>query len=236
MEGYFYITKNLTNGKFYYGSGTVGNEKTYFGSNANLDKARKKYGDENFEHIPLKYFKTRKEAFEFEDRFLKLYKISAIPDSYNMKDSGRGGWTTKNYTPEKLEEYKNKLSSSRKGRIVTQETRKKISQSLKGKFSGNLLKMKESIKKLWNDPNSVYNSDEYRNKLSEAAKGRIFSDEAKNKISKANTGGKNGRSIKIEIDGKIFETRRSAAIEYNMSDTAVSKRCKSMNFPNWKFI
>jgi group I intron endonuclease len=235
MEGYFYITKNLINGKFYYGSSTVG-KKNYFGSNVNLDKARKKYGDENFEHIPLKYFKTRQEAFEFEDRFLKLYKISKIPDSYNMKDSGRGGWTTKNYTPEQLEEYKNKLSSSQKGRIVSLETREKISQSNKGKFSGNLLKMKESIKKLWKDPNSIYNSDEYRNKLSESQKGRIFSDETKNKISKANSGGKNGMSIKIEIDGKIFETRRSAAIEYNISDTAVSKRCKSKNFPNWKFI
>lgn len=236
MEGYFYITKNLINGKFYYGSGTVGNEKTYYGTSSNLDKARKKYGDENFEHIPLKYFETRKEAFDFEDRFLKLYKISKIPTSYNMKDSGRGGWTTENYTPEQLIKYKNKLSSSQKGRIVTLETREKISQSNKGKFSGNLLSMKESIKKLWEDPNSIYNSDEYRNKLSESHKGKVFSDETKNKISKANSGGNNGMSVKIEIDGKIFETRRLAAKEYNISDTAVTKRCNSKNFPNWKII
>jgi hypothetical protein len=235
MKGYFYITKNLINGRFYYGSGTVGN-KNYYGTNVNLDLARKKYGDENFEHIPLKHFETRQEAFDFEDRFLKLYKISKIPASYNMKDAGKGGWTTQNYTSAQLIKYKNKLSNSQKGRIVTIETRNKISQSNKGKFYGNILTMKESIKKIWDDPNSIYNSEEYRNKLSESHKGRVFSNETKDKISKANSGSNNGMSIKIEVDGKIFETRRSAAMEYNISDTAVTKRCKSENFPEWKII
>lgn len=236
MIGYFYITKNLINGKFYYGSGTVGNEKKYYGSNSNLDKARKKYGDENFEHIPLKYFETREEAFIFEDRFLKLFKISKNPMSYNMKDSGKGGNTIENYTEAQLIEYKNKLSLSRKGKIVKLETREKIRKSNKGRIIGDRLKMKDSIKKLWKDPNSVYNSDEYRNKLKESRKGHIFTDETRNKISVANSGEKNGMAIKIEIDGKIFSTRRSAAIEYNISDTTVSKRCKSEKFPNWKFV
>jgi hypothetical protein len=234
MGGYFYITKNLINGRFYYGS-AKSDAKNYYGTNTFVQLARKKYGDENLEHIQLKHFATRKEAFDFEDRFLKLYKISKISASYNMKDSGKGGWTTEHYTKEQLIQYKNKLSKSHKGRVVTLETRKKISESNKGKIV-NKLKLGESIKRLWDDSESIYNSEEYRNKLSESHKGKECSIETRNKISKANSGGNNGMAVKIEIDGKIFETRKLAALEYNISDTAVTKRCKNEKFPNWNIV
>ena len=85
---YFYKTTNTINGRFYYGSGS---REVYIGSGLSLDLARKKYGDENFIHERLRFFNSRKEAFAFEDRFLKLFKISSIPQSYNIIDSAFGG-------------------------------------------------------------------------------------------------------------------------------------------------
>jgi hypothetical protein len=90
MDIYFYRTNNLINGKFYYGSHQC-NGRPYLGSGIVLNRAIDKYGINNFEFIVLKRFNTRQEAFDFEDRFLKLYKISSLDNSYNIKDAGCGG-------------------------------------------------------------------------------------------------------------------------------------------------
>lgn len=90
LNYYFYKTTNLINGKFYYGSGQFDN---YVGSGIALNDAIKKYGKENFLVEKLKYFNTRKEAFYFEERFLKLYKLSQNKMCYNIVDNGCGGDT-----------------------------------------------------------------------------------------------------------------------------------------------
>jgi len=95
---------------------------------------------------------------------------------------------------------------------------------------------KETVKKLWKDPNSIYNTPEYRKRLSEASKKRKWSEETKQKISKGRFGGNNPAAIKIEVDGFIFETRRECAKHFGISEPAVTKRCKSKNFTNWKII
>jgi hypothetical protein len=138
MEGYFYITRNLIDGKFYYGSGTV-STLSYYGSGLRFNRARKKYGDENFEHTPLKYFKTRQEAFDFEDRFLKLFKISKNPNSYNMKDAAQGGDTFSN-NPNK-EITREKMRNSAKGKIRSKEHCYNISKAKIGKKISNTINM-----------------------------------------------------------------------------------------------
>lgn len=104
-SNYFYKTTNLINGRYYYGSGS---RKQYLGSGKILLEAIDKYGKENFKVEILRQFDTREKAFKFEDRFLKLFKISEDLKSYNIKDSSIGGatikgdshprpWTGKNY-------------------------------------------------------------------------------------------------------------------------------------------
>lgn len=95
---------------------------------------------------------------------------------------------------------------------------------------------KETVKKLWKDPNSIYNTPEYRKKLSDAGKKRVWSEEIKQKISNSRFGGDNPAAIKIEVDGFIYETRRECAKHFGISEPAVTKRCKSRNFQNWKII
>lgn len=88
MKAYFYKTTNKLNGKYYYGSGCKDN---YIGSGIKLMEAIKKYGIENFEFKILKYFDNRIDAYEFENRFLHLFKLKEDPMSYNMTNMGNGG-------------------------------------------------------------------------------------------------------------------------------------------------
>lgn len=115
MENYFYRINNLINGKFYYGSHNGKNE-SYFGSGIAINRAIDKYGVNNFEFIILKRFNSREEAFIFEERFLKLYKISSLENSYNIKDAGLGGDTFSN-NPRK-EEIRKKQSKAQRKRFL----------------------------------------------------------------------------------------------------------------------
>jgi hypothetical protein len=96
MENYFYRTNNIINGKFYYGSHGGKNTRSYYGSGVAINNAIRKYGIKNFEVIILKRFETRDEAYYFEKKFLKIYKISSLLNSYNIKDDSLGGDTFTN--------------------------------------------------------------------------------------------------------------------------------------------
>lgn len=112
------------------------------------------------------------------------------------------------------EEIKNNISIKNKGKIVSEESRLKMSLSKKGK-KGHLkseetklkiskankgkirdeetkLKISESIKEMWlnghyDNKNNSHGplSEETKLKISESLKGRVFSEETKNKISKS---------------------------------------------------
>lgn len=83
------------------------------------------------------------------------------------------------------EETRKKISESNKGRVLSTESREKISDTLKGHPVSN--ETKEKIKKAHQGKPL---SDETKKKLSEAQKGRNCSDETKEKIRKANLGEK----------------------------------------------
>jgi len=174
MNGYFYVTRNLINGKFYYGSGTVGNEKKYLGSSFLLEKSIKKYGKENFKHIPLKYFKTREEAFQFEDRFLKFYKISKNPMSYNIKDAGKGGITRLGipHTEESKEKIrKSNISTWKESKLKDKQSIKSVELNAKGiiGMKGKRHKL-ESIEKIRKSNTGKSPSDDVRKIISEKTK------------------------------------------------------------------
>ena len=236
IKPYFYkITNTITN-KFYYGSGSKKLGVNYFGSSKLINDSIAKYGIENFTFDILKEFDTRDEAFAFEDRFLKLFKISKNRQSYNLKDSGKGGWVTENYSEEQMIAYKEKLSKAGKGRIPSDEHKEKIRLKNIGRFMGDSENLSNKLKELWKDPSSIFNDPEYRQRLSESHLGHTVSDETKQKIRDTKIGGLNPMAIKIKVDDIIYETRRDCAKFFGISETAVTKRCKSKNFKNWKII
>lgn len=85
--------------------------------------AIKKYGWENFEHIILFENLTKEEAENKEKKLIKLYKSNIKGYGFNINEGGSA--------PTMTEEQKIKISNSEKGKIVSNETKRKISENIK---------------------------------------------------------------------------------------------------------
>jgi hypothetical protein len=109
------------------------------------------------------------------------------------------------------EKTKNKLSESNKGKIISEETRKKISQSLKGKIV----------------------STETRKKIGEFNKGKIVSEETRKKLSEVNT----YRKKPLVADGITFDSLIDASKYFQLSKVTIKRRIKSktQKFVNWNY-
>lgn len=170
QEYYFYKTTNLINNKCYYGSGT---KKIYNGSGKTLKKAILKYGKDNFITEKLRFFSTRKEAFDFEERFLRLFDIANNPNCYNIINRGSGG-NRIDYTTEKSNEYRILCSVRLTNWNKTQEARDKAKHRMKtnNPMFNNESRINNAEKlKQWKELNGTY------------GKGKPRTDETKNKIS-----------------------------------------------------
>ena len=159
-----YMIQNKVNGKIYIGQSVDINSR--WGShkgelrynshyNKHLQKSWNKYGEDNFE------FTIICECNENQLNTMEEYYIFELmtydPDFGYNKSYGGGGCRA-------TEETRKKISDSSKGKIISEETRKKLIESHKGKTL----------------------SEEQRRKISEALKGRIISEETRKKISEAN--------------------------------------------------
>lgn len=114
-QPYFYVITNKINGRYYYGSGE---KEGYEGSGKVLKRAYKKYGKESFEGKILRLFNTRKDAFNFEQRFLSLYKLDQDPVAYNVCRNANGGYISdKAYKKNSkfMKEYRQTKEGSMKG-------------------------------------------------------------------------------------------------------------------------
>ena len=151
---YVYKITNLVNQKIYIG---ITNQTPQYrftqhinhadrGANTHFARAIRKYGKKNFKLQELEYCKTYEDAQEFEKLYIEQY--NSIIDGYNMSAGGGGSVGFKI-----SEETKAKL----RGRIISLETRKKISDSAKGntkwvglRHTDNTKKKQSEIrKKIW---------------------------------------------------------------------------------------
>ena len=167
MYGYIYLIINKVNGKTYIGkhkSSKEWYEDNYMGSGTLLYKAQKKYGIENFEKFLICYTSSEKNACEKEVFWSSEYRKIGKAE-YNIDKGGRGGGYKKPL------ETKIKLSNSMKGKHHSEETKKKISESLKGHKG--CIHSEETKKKL---------SESHKGKTS-PMKGKHLSEETKRKIS-----------------------------------------------------
>ena len=102
--------------------------------------AIRQYGWENFSSEVIEVVSTQKEAYERE-RFYIEHLHSIIPDGYNRASGGAGSpgvihdnpyWSTHEYP----EEVKKRISETLKGRVWSDETRKRRGQSFSMKNTG----------------------------------------------------------------------------------------------------
>jgi group I intron endonuclease len=161
MFGYIYIVENTINNKKYVGKKTGKFDKNYYGSGIIVRQAIKKYGKDKFS---VKILENCDSPDSLNQR--EKYFIEKLKPIYNISAGGDGGHvlkyadkeyvkeiyerqseamknTWKNLSSDERKAWGENISKSRKGsngRIGThhsEETKKKISESNKGKHSDN---------------------------------------------------------------------------------------------------
>lgn len=92
MHFYTYKITNLINGKIYIGVHKTKNlEDGYMGSGKILNRAKEKYGIENFHKEILMFHDSESDMFEIEELIVDRNFIDRR-DTYNLKIGGQGGW------------------------------------------------------------------------------------------------------------------------------------------------
>lgn len=155
-----YKTTNLITGKSYIGQDSKDNPN-YFGSGTLLKRSFSKYGKENFRKEIMAWGFTKDHLNFLEKLYIDLFQTK-IPNGYNLTDGGEGSL---GFTP-------------------SEETRKKLSNSQKGKHSM---------------------SEEHKNIISKLHKGKVLSEETKQKIKLANMGKVYSEDVKksMGIKGRV---------------------------------
>ena len=204
---YIYRITNLINGKTYIGQHKYKKlDDSYMGSGVYLAKAKKKYGIENFKKEILYSSIQYKETADDMERFAIAKERAVGKAEYNIASGGKviDGFI-------RSEEWKRKQSESHRGKKHnphSEETKRKISEALKGKP-----RSEETKRKLSEAKKGIHLalSEERRIKLSEALKGennpnygKHLSEETKRKISEA----KKGRRQTEEEKRKQIEAQR----------------------------
>lgn len=168
---YLYKITNIENNKIYIGQ-TVQPEKRWYQHKYDSSKnnhpstlayAIKKYGNMSFNFEVIACCKTLDEANDIETILVEQYDSHVSNNKgYNISLGGRTAPIT--------DDVKKKMSAAKKGKKLSPEHSKKISESNKGRVASN---------------KGIPRSDEEKNKISKSSKGKIFTDEHKNNLSQA---------------------------------------------------
>lgn len=135
----FYRTIYLGDGRYYYGSHRGYINDNYRGSNKIIRSIIKKHGISQLIRENLRFFNSELEMYEFESRFLRLYKLDKNPMCMNFTTNGNGGDTWYHMSEAERNERKRRLSDSLRGtrngnygRTFSESHLKKMSESRKG--------------------------------------------------------------------------------------------------------
>jgi len=213
---YIYLTSNQLNNKQYVGKHASNNieNDTYLGSGNIISAAIKKYGRENFKRTILEEC-TKDNWVSREGYWIKKLN-SMSPNGYNLTYGGEGGFDTYSLLSEEdKQKWRDKSSKTHKGKILSKETREKISKSRMGMSPSNKgiphsEKTKELMKKAWETRNPVteetkekhrqnkigtHHSTVTKEKIGYANSLRVWKEESKLKISAANRGLKRSQDV-----------------------------------------
>ena len=187
------ITNNINHKTYigqhkYYKSLLV--EDGYMGSGIILKKAQKKYGIENFTKEIITIAMSRSEANVLEKYYIAKERKENTYGCYNIADGGQGGAWNKGIPCS--DESKKKISEALKGRPHSEEWKRKINEN-STRFSGH------------------HHSEESKKKISESEKGhrpyfcRPRADEEKKKISEK----LKGRKLNLSDEERLARSERA---------------------------
>jgi hypothetical protein len=205
--GFVYIITNTKNGKAYVGCKQyyIGKSKkqskwqTYMGSSKYLKADIKKIGKKYFTFEVIAEYKNKRSLRYYEMYYQVKWNVltatvegSDKPAFYNSYVGGKfyrpiesykTGEDNFLYGKKLTEETKRKMSESRLGKKFTEETKRKMSEAKLGKKHTEEAKRKMSEAKLGKKL-----TEETKKKLSEISLGRKHTEEAKRKMSEAKLG------------------------------------------------
>lgn len=172
-------------------------------------KAIKKYGWENIKHRIIAEGVSKEYACQKECELIWEYKRKNM--SYNCSDGGE--LTAKGCV--RTDEFKQKISLFNKGKKLSEETKRKLSESHKGKI-----------------PTVTQAVIEGRKKTREKLQGRTFTAEHRKKISEAKKGKRTGeespynKKILCITNNKTYYAVKEAARELKLDASSICKVCK----------
>ena len=232
-----YETINLVNNKKYRGRHSTNNlGDNYIGSGKTMKKAIKKYGKINFKMEILQFCDSFEELIEKESIYVNKEWINR-KDTYNIIIGGAGiipGTPSPKKGIKMSDKARKNMSISAKGKILSDKTKKKISDAHKGnnnffygKTHSDEVRKKISLacsgenhpnygKSTWNK--GIKMTNEFRKKISNGHKNSKRSINRQNKINNIDLIKlKEFRSNKLSMTeiGKIFNVDRSI----------ISKKC-----------
>lgn len=253
--------RNRVNGKVYIGMTSMAPNKRWehghgYASCRLFNRAIKKYGWENFDHLILYDELTFEEACYVEAVLISKYESTNNHKGYNIT-SGGDSFKHSDETKQILrnlhlgkpmpDEVKQKISISNSGekaywygRRRSTETCEKISKAKTGKSVPieTRKKISDSLKGDGCYWHGKHLSEEHRAKISEKNSGRVMSDDTKSRISKALLE-RGGKTIdQFSLDGQFIRSWRSiaqAAKSVNGDYSYLAKCCKN-NKPVYGYI
>ena len=194
MVGYIYLIIDLTNWKKYVGQHHYHLEKldsNYHGS-GHIIKMIYKKRPETLKEVYLKTCYTQEELDEWEKYFIFLYD-TLWPNGYNLTEGG-GGCVACEETRRKISESNKGRTSPFKGRTLSEEQKRKLSEINKGKHHTEVTKRKLS-EAMSGEKNPMY--------------GKKHTEESKKKISKGRTSLNKGKLLSEEQNKKRSESHKN---------------------------
>lgn len=211
MDKKFFVYEhvNKINGKKYVGITSRDKPEYRWGSNGinykectHFYAAIEKYGWDNFEHKILFEGLSEKEACKIEMQIIEEQQLQNREYGYNLKEGGTAAKMPKE-TCEKISKAmmgnKNNL-----GRVLSEETKRRISEIQKGKTF----------------------TEEHKRRISEAKKGKThkpLSVESRQKIANAYP---NKRKVYCVETDKVYNSTQECARELGLLSTNIVKVCK----------
>lgn len=140
-----YKITNLINNKIYIGKDTT-SDTNYFGSGLLINRAFKKYGEENFIKEIIDETNDYEELSEKEIYWIEKYNSTDRKIGYNISKGGDGGDVFKNHPDLDLIRKKISQSSPKKGKTYEEafgeERALSYKEKLKKKIHGSILSPK----------------------------------------------------------------------------------------------
>ena len=192
-------------------------------ANKHFWSAIQRFGGENIKHEIIYSGITKKDACAREIELIALYKSNNRNYGYNNSEGGEYGGNGHKWT----ESQKQMFSEMFKGRIVSDETR---------------LKMSESAKKRDSNTRHRKLSEETKRKIGEYHKGKPLSQETKRKISLANSYERNASARSVEqytLSGEYVATYaciKEAAEKTNTPRTHICNVCNGVRRKSGGFV